>query len=236
MTQNHLHDGDAGSSAPIRVLLADDQTLIVAALTTILESQGDITVVATAATGAETVKAAQENSVDLAVLDIRMPDGDGIDAAAAMSRLYPQMRILMLTTFDDEELVSRALRVGVQGFLLKDAGPEGLIDAVRRVHAGASVLSPEVTGYVIEAFRQSERRGDEAMTLTDRSHNPLTPREADVLAGVARAETNAEIAAHLFIGEETVKTYVSRLLAKLGARDRVGLVVRAYESGLTGPR
>lgn len=219
---------------PVRVLLADDQALIVAALTTILQSRGDIRVVDTASTGAEAVDKAGEQAVDVAVLDIRMPGGDGIDAAAAIRRSHPEVRILMLTTFDDEELVARALRVGVQGFLLKDTAPDALIDAVHRVYAGASVLSPEVTGYVIDAFR----RNSEHPEHPDHPAQPsgllgtLTPRETDVLAGVARAETNAEIAAHLFIGEETVKTYVSRLLAKLGVRDRVGLAVRAHECGV----
>lgn len=216
---------------PVRVLLADDQALIVAALTTILQSRGDIRVVATASTGSEAVDKAGEQEVDVAVLDIRMPGGDGIDAAAAIRRSHPEVRILMLTTFDDEELVARALRVGVQGFLLKDTAPDALIDAVHRVHAGASVLSPEVTGYVIDAFRRNSEHPEHSAQPSGLL-GTLTPRETDVLAGVARAETNAEIAAHLFIGEETVKTYVSRLLAKLGVRDRVGLAVRAHECGV----
>ncbi|MCK7642622.1 response regulator transcription factor [Corynebacterium sp. CCM 8835] len=207
----------------IRVLLADDQPLVVQALEMTLSTQPDIEVVATAADGAEALEAVAAHRIDVAVLDIQMPRVDGIGVAREILARHPGVRVLMLTTFDAHELVRDALTKGVHGFLLKDCGPEALIDAVRRVDAGASVLSPGVTDYVLRVFR--------GHTPTPPAE-PLTDRERDVLAGIARARTNAEISADLHIGEATVKTYISRLLAKTGTRDRVGLALWARDHEL----
>lgn len=214
---------------PIRVLIADDQPLIVTALTTILGTQHNIDVVATASNGQKAIEAAQQWAIDVAVLDIQMPYVNGIDAAQAIKQHRESTKILMLTTFDSEDLVRRALEVGVQGFLLKDAGPEALIDAINRIYHGASVLSPEVTEYVINVFRVSS---PQPPSPCDTLVEALTPRELEVLKRVAQAETNAEIANYLYIGSETVKTYVSRLISKIGVRDRVGLAVWAHTSGI----
>lgn len=223
---------EARNDRPIRVLVADDQPLMVTALTTILNTQDDIEVVATAGNGREALEAAEKWHIDVAVLDIRMPHVNGIEAAQVMRQRKETTKVLMLTTFDSEELVRRALEIGVQGFMLKDSGPEALIDAIRRIHQGASVLSPGITEFVINVFRNSYLAASPTSVVPPTE--PLTPRELEVLKRVAHAETNAEIAAHLHIGAATVKTYVSRLIAKVGVRDRVGLAVWAHTSGNVG--
>lgn len=228
----HAH-GSQGSETrndrPIRVLVADDQPMMITALKTILNTQDDIEVVTTAGNGREAIEAAERWRIDVAVLDIRMPHLNGIEAAQIIRQRRETTKVLMLTTFDSEDLVRRALEIGVQGFMLKDSGPEALIDAIRRIHQGASVLSPGITEFVINVFRDSCVAES---TTTAPPVEPLTPRELEVLERVALAETNAEIAAHLHIGAATVKTYVSRLIAKLGVRDRVGLAVWAHTSGI----
>lgn len=227
-----MDDTNPGHSV-INVLLADDQPMMAMALKTILDSQQDIDVVATAGDGREAVEQARKFTIDIAVLDIRMPYLNGIEAARLIKDSVPGARILMLTTFDDENLVRQALDVGVQGFLLKDSGPDVLIDAVRKVHAGASVLSPAVTEFVIKGFRGSRPPDLPATALhANVDYEQLTCREKDILARVALAESNAEIAAHLHVGLSTVKTYISRLIAKLQVRDRVGLAVWAYQAGV----
>lgn len=230
-TQGRQIVGDR-NDRPVRVLVADDQPLMVTALKTILNTQDDIEVVVTAADGREAIEAAEKWHIDVAVLDIRMPHVNGIEAARVIQHRRETTRVLMLTTFDSEDLVRQALEVGVQGFMLKDSGPEALIDAIRRIHRGASVLSPGITEFVINVFRDSCRAA--STTPMAPPVEPLTPRELEVLERVAHAETNAEIAAHLHIGPATVKTYVSRLIAKLGVRDRVGLAVWAHSSGVVG--
>ena len=213
----------------IRVLLADDQAKLVAALSTILNAQDDIEVVATANTGSEAVTAALSHRTDVAILDIRMPGMDGIAAAQAILSRVPECRIIMLTTFNEEELVAQSIAAGAHGFLLKDADPEVLAGAVRDVAKGESVLASQVTGPVLEAYRTALTRGQ--LSAQERQGLSLvTRREMEVLSLIARGATNSEIAAEMVIAETTVKTHVSSLMSKLAARDRVALVLFAQRA------
>ena len=215
----------------IRVLLADDQAMLVAALSTILNAQDDIEVVATANTGSEAVTAALSHRTDVAILDIRMPGMDGIAAAQAILSRVPECRIIMLTTFNEEELVSQSIAAGAHGFLLKDADPEVLVGAVRDVAKGESVLASQVTGPVLEAYRTALTRGQ--LSAQERQGLSLvTRREMEVLSLIARGATNSEIAAEMVIAETTVKTHVSSLMSKLAARNRVALVLFAQRAGI----
>lgn len=215
----------------IRVLLADDQAMLVAALSTILNAQDDIEVVATANTGSEAVTAALSHRTDVAILDIRMPGMDGIAAAQAILSRVPECRIIMLTTFNEEELVAQSIAAGAHGFLLKDADPEVLVGAVRDVAKGESVLASQVTGPVLEAYRTALTRGE--LSAQERQGLSLvTRREMEVLSLIARGATNSEIAAEMVIAETTVKTHVSSLMSKLAARDRVALVLFAQRAGI----
>ncbi|WP_353813465.1 response regulator [Agromyces sp. SYSU T00266] len=220
----------APTAAPIRVVLADDEAMVRAGLRMLLEHQPDIVVVGEAADGLDAVAAVRRTRPDVVLLDIRMPRSDGITAAREILE-GTDARVVILTTFDDDEQLAAALRVGVSGFLLKVAPPEQLLAAVRSVAAGNALLDPAVTVRVIESFAAAPRvRPDLAARLAT-----LTERERDVLVEVSAGYSNAEIAARLYLGETTVKTYVSRALAKLGLRDRVQAVVFAYESGLVRP-
>lgn len=213
----------------IRVLLADDQAMLVAALSTILNAQDDIEVVATANTGSEAVTAALSHRTDVAILDIRMPGMDGIAAAQAILSRVPECRIIMLTTFNEEELVAQSIAAGAHGFLLKDADPEVLVGAVWDVAKGESVLASQVTGPVLEAYRTALTRGQ--LSAQERQGLSLvTRREMEVLSLIARGATNSEIAAEMVIAETTVKTHVSSLMSKLAARDRVALVLFAQRA------
>ena len=215
----------------IRVLLADDQAMLVAALSTILNAQDDIEVVATANTGSEAVTAALSHRTDVAILDIRMPGMDGIAAAQAILSRIPECRIIMLTTFNEEELVAQSIAAGAHGFLLKDADPEVLVGAVRDVAKGESVLASQVTGPVLEAYRTALTRGQ--LSAQERQGLSLvTRREMEVLSLIARGATNSEIAAEMVIAETTVKTHVSSLMSKLAARDRVAMVLVAQRAGI----
>lgn len=217
----------------IRVLLADDQPMLVSALATILSSQPDIDVVATCADGEQAVAAVRQGGIDIAILDIRMPVKDGIAALQEISRIDPHVRVLMLTTFNVPDLIERALAAGAQGFLLKDAEPEVLLQAVRSIHRGESVLSSGVTGHVIEAWRQQLCNPAQPLAAeVQQGLSLLTPREAEILTSIAQGKTNPEIAAQFVISETTVKTHVSHLLAKLHCRDRVALVILAREAGV----
>lgn len=219
------------SRSRIRVLLADDQAMLLSALSTILTAQEDIEVAATAATGADAVAAALSHHIDVAILDIRMPGMDGIGAAQAILERKPECRIIMLTTFNDEELVARSISAGAHGFLLKDADPEVLVTAVRNVAQGESVLAAGVTGPVLEAYRSALTR--ENLSAQERQGLSLvTRREMEVLSLIARGATNAEIAVDMVIAETTVKTHVSALMSKLAARDRVALVLLAQRAGV----
>lgn len=214
----------------MRVLLADDQPMLLSALTTILNTQPDIQVVATASNGEEAVEQVKTVNIDVAVLDIRMPVLDGISAARHILPLGP--KVIMLTTFDDDELVQAAIEAGAHGFLLKDAEPDVLAGAVRTVARGESVLSSGVTGRVLEWVRDGVDRGNALSVFERQALSLLTPREVEVLAEIGAGANNAEVAQRLFIAETTVKTHVKSLLAKLGARDRVALVLVAQRAGL----
>ncbi|WP_027860520.1 response regulator transcription factor [Marmoricola sp. URHB0036] len=214
----------------IRVVLADDQPLVRTGLRMILSDQEDIEVVGEAADGAQAIEICAERNPDVVLMDVRMPGVDGIDATRAVTAAKDPPRVLVLTTFDLDDIVYDALRAGASGFLLKDAPEERLITAIRVVADGGSLFAPSVTRRLIEEF--SRRR---APSREPEAFGSLTDRETEVLAHLARGESNAEIAAALFVTENTVKTHVARLLMKLGLRDRVQAVVLAYESGLVQP-
>ncbi len=216
----------------IRVLLADDQVLVRTGLRTILEDAGGFDVVGEAGDGGEAVVRSAELHPDVVLMDIRMPNLDGIDATRRI-RAQPQPpRVLVLTTFDLDEYVYAGLRAGASGFLLKDALAADLVSAIRAVVAGDAVVAPSATRRLIERFLDSGRLPDEH---AEQRLAVLTEREREVLALMARGLSNAEIAGQLFLSEGTVKTHVSHLLGKLGLRDRVQAVVLAYETGLIRP-
>ena len=218
-------------TTPVRVVLADDQALLRATFRLLLDATDDIEVVGEAATGAEAVAVTRSARADLVLMDLRMPDVDGIEGARRVLARCPGVKVVVLTTFDEDEYVEAALRAGVSGFLLKVAPPERLIDAVRTVAAGGGLLDPGVTRRVIESFAAAPPlRTRRAETL-----EALTERERDVLRLIGRGLSNSEIAAELYLGETTVKTHVSNVLAKLGLRDRVQAVVAAYETGHVRP-
>ena len=217
----------------IRVLLADDQALVRGGLRKIVETEQDLTVVAEAADGMQAVDAARAAKPDVAVLDIRMPQLDGIEATRRIvAALGDEVRVLMLTTFGLDEYVFDALRAGASGFMLKDAPPEELLDAIRVVAGGAALLAPAVTRAVVAEFarRSPVSEADRSPRLEE-----LTDREREVLLLLTRGRSNAEIAADLVVSDATVKTHVAHVLMKLGVRDRVQAVIFAYESGLVAP-
>jgi DNA-binding NarL/FixJ family response regulator len=213
----------------VRVLLADDQELVRAGFRMILETQADIEVVGEAGDGVEAVAATRRERPDVVLMDIRMPNLDGLQATKQILATGSRSRVLILTTFDLDEYVYQALAAGASGFLLKNAPPEQLIDAVRVVAAGDALLSPSITRRVIEQFTRLPPPGGTGVVAG------LTAREREVLMLVARGMSNAEIAAQLFVSDATVKSHVAHLLAKLQLRDRVQAVVVAYESGLIRP-
>jgi DNA-binding NarL/FixJ family response regulator len=215
----------------IRLVIADDQALVRDGFCSILNREPDIEVVAEAADGAQAVAAVNRTHPDVALLDVRMPVMDGLQAGRRILAASGAPRVLMLTTFDADEYVYEALRGGASGFLLKDVRSGQLVEAVRTVAAGQSLLSPPITRKLIERFILA----GPAVPAAARELSELTPREREVLLLIAEGLANAEIAARLFLSEATVKTHVNRLLAKLGLRDRVQAVVLAYESGLILP-
>lgn len=223
----------------IRVLLADDEAMIRAGLRTILSSADDVEVVAEAADGRAAITLARTHRPDVAVLDIRMPQLDGLAAAEELRRTVPETGVLMLTTFGEDEYITAALAAGVSGFLLKSGDPAELIAAVRAVHDGAAYLSPRVAARVIRLLDDGGR--DPAGSVTGRRRARaeelvarLSPRERDVLALVGAGLSNGEIGSRLFLVEGTVKAYVSSALARLGVRNRVQAAVLAHEAGLVG--
>ena len=217
-------------TAPLRVVVVDDQALMRTGFRMILESAG-IDVVAEAADGREALDIVRQSRPDVVLMDIRMPELDGVEATRQLCA-DPDVhsRVLILTTFDLDEYVYSALRAGAAGFLLKDTPPEQLIDAVRVVADGESLLAPSVTRRLVEEFARNAPATTSAPGIEE-----LTERETEVLVAMARGLSNAEIAAALFVGETTVKTHVGRVLMKLSVRDRVQAVVIAYESGLVRP-
>ncbi|TFV60803.1 response regulator transcription factor [Geodermatophilus sp. DF01-2] len=215
----------------IRVVLVDDQAMVRTGLRMVLAAEPDIEVVGEAADGVAGVRVVTEQRPDVVLLDVRMPGVDGLEAARRIVAAELPTKVVVLTTFDEDEYVAAALRAGVSGFLLKVAPPEDLVAAVRTVAAGQGLLDPAVTLRVIETFAATPAPGPQRAGALAQ----LTERETDVLALVAAGLSNAEIAARLYLGEATVKTHVSRVLLKLGLRDRVQAVAFAYERGLVRP-
>ncbi len=213
----------------IRVVVVDDQALVRGGFAMVLNHQDDVEVVAEAGTGVEAIEAARRHRPDVILMDIRMPDMDGLEAT---SRILEEadwgVRVLILTTFDPDEYVYRALRAGASGFVLKDIPPADLVSAVRTVADGGALLAPSITRRLIGQF--AERLAVDS--AVSRRLERLTEREREVVAAIARGSSNAEICEELFIGAATVKSHVSSILTKLGLRDRTQIVVFAYESGL----
>lgn len=219
----------------LSVLLADDAAMVRAGFAALLDAQPDVRVVGQATTGGEAVAQAARLRPDVVLMDVRMPEMDGIEATRRISApsfpASPPPRILMLTTFDIDDYVHDALQAGASGFLLKDASPEELVHAVRVVAAGDALLSPGITRRMIEQFAARRPRAPrDAALLTQ-----LTDREREVLMLIAQGRSNKEVGEELFISDHTVKTHVGRLLTKLGVRDRVQLVILAYDNGLVSP-
>jgi len=211
-----------------RVLLADDQALVRSGFRMILEARADMEVVGEAENGLEAVALTEEARPDVVVMDVRMPELDGIEATRRIAAGGGNTRVLILTTFDLDEYVYAAIRAGASGFLLKDVQPAQLVDAIRVVAAGDALLAPTVTRRLLETFATALP----ASPAADAALDALSPREREVLTLMAGGLANAEIAERLFVSEATVKSHVSSILRKLGVRDRVQAVVAAYETGL----
>jgi DNA-binding NarL/FixJ family response regulator len=217
----------------IRIVLVDDQELVRTGFRMVLDAQADMSVVGEAADGEAALSLLRGVAADVAVMDVRMPRLDGVEATRRICQAGERPRVLMLTTFDLDEYAFAALRAGASGFLLKDAPPAELLFAIRAVHSGDAVVAPSTTRRLIDRFAP--------LLPTDASPAPpaldcLTEREREVLAHVAQGLSNAEIAQRLYVSEATVKTHVGRVLSKLGLRDRVQAVVLAYETGLVRAR
>ena len=214
----------------IRVLTVDDQPLIRMGFRMVLESEDDLVVVGEASDGAEAIDLSTRLRPDVVLMDVRMPGLDGIAATERILAAQPEIRILVLTTFDLDEYAFGALRAGASGFLLKDTHPQELVAAIRAVHRGDAVMSPRVTRRMVDLLSARLPREDAGAL----GAAGLTEREHDVLVAIADGLSNAEIAARLVVTESTVKTHVGRVLAKIGARDRVHAVIFAYEHGVVG--
>jgi DNA-binding NarL/FixJ family response regulator len=217
----------------ISVLLTDDQAMVRSGLRALLDAEDDIEVVAEAADGAQALELAARLLPNVVVMDIRMPVLDGVEATRRLAADpdLAQVRVLVLTTYDDDELVFRALRAGAGGFLLKDADPGDLVNGIRVVASGEALLSPAVTRRLVEAFVARPEPAVGPLSMLE----PLTDREREVVALVGTGLSNGEIATQLFISPATARTHVSRAMGKIGARDRAQMVVFAYESGLVVP-
>ena len=220
-------------SEKVRVLIVDDQSLVRAGFRMILDAESEIEVVGEAADGLEAVIAARDTAPDVILMDVRMPNVDGLEATRRLLDGKSEgPRILILTTFDLDEYVYEALRAGASGFLLKDTPPEQLVEAIHVVASGEALLSPSITRRVIEEF---VARPPESVRKPPEELSELTARELEMLRYLARGLSNAEIAKEAFVSETTVKTHVARILMKLGLRDRVQAVVFAYETGIVQP-
>ncbi|MFU8874963.1 response regulator [Micromonospora sp. SL4-19] len=216
----------------VRVVLADDQPLVRSALRMVINDAADLDVAGEASTGVEAIQLATDLQPDVVVMDIRMPGTDGIDATRAITGQPDAPRIVVLTTFDHDEYIYAALRAGASGFLVKDMALDDILTAIRVVAAGDALIAPSVTRRLIQEFASRPEPAPQPRPVV----NGITERERELLTLVGRGLSNTEIAAEMFISVTTVKTYVTRLLAKLGARDRVHLVIIAYETGLVAPR
>jgi DNA-binding NarL/FixJ family response regulator len=211
-----------------RVVVVDDQRLVRAGLTSLLSTQSDLEVVAEAGDGDEAVQVVRETRPDVVLMDVQMPGTDGIEATARLAD--EPCRVVMLTTFDLDDHVYAAMKAGASGFLLKDAPPEALVDAVRAAARGDGPLAPAITRRLVDEMVRRPPPGRSPAEI-----EALTPRERDVLGEIAHGRSNGEIAGRLFLSEATVKTHVTRILTKLGLRDRSQAVVLAYECGLVRP-
>ncbi|NUP67483.1 MAG: response regulator transcription factor [Nonomuraea sp.] len=211
----------------IRVMLVDDQELLRASLRTVLSADERIEVTHDVADGGEAIEVVRRHRLDVVLMDIRMPRVDGVAATAEIVRIAPETRVLMLTTFDDDDLVVAAIRAGASGYLTKDVRPAGLAQAVVDVASGTAALAPGVAATVLDLVRQAPIRRAAAL-------DGLTPREAEVFDLLARGRSNSEICAALVLSENTVKSHVRAVLQKLDLRDRVHVVIHAYENGLVG--
>ncbi|AUZ88802.1 response regulator [Arthrobacter sp. MDT1-48-3] len=230
MTTQHSTPG-----TPIRVLLADDQPLLRMGFRLILEGEPDLEIVGEASTGTEAVRLAAELMPDVVLMDVRMPQGDGIEATRQITASGSRSRIIILTTFDLDEYAFAGLQAGASAFLLKDVAPEDLVHAVRVVASGDAVVAPRVTQRLLETYVRSLPPAQTATRVPDRRLTELTPREREVLEAIAGGLSNAELAARFFLSEATIKTHVRRILTKLDLRDRVQAVVYAYENGIVVP-
>jgi len=236
----------------IKVALVDDQQLVRAGFRMLIDSQPDLQVVAEAGDGAEAIRSLTATPADVVLMDVRMPVLDGIAATSALTSQNPNVKVIVLTTFDLDEYVLSAIRAGASGFLLKDAEPEVLLSAIRTVYLGDAVIAPSATKRLLSHLIVSPGKlvldavpGQHSPETTlgtgqnptplDRAIASLTSRELEVLKLIAKGRSNTEIAAELFVSETTVKTHVGRIFMKLGARDRVQAVVAAYEAGLVAP-
>lgn len=233
-TVSETEDATSADSTPIRVLLVDDQSLIRMGFRMVLESADDIEVVGEAADGDTGMKMVKALKPDVVLMDVRMPNMNGIEATAEIVAAYPDVKVLILTTFDLDEYAFGALRAGASGFLLKDAKPEELIAAIRNVAHGDATISPRVTRRMLEMFAPM-LPGEEESDAEDTDLsllNSLTERETEVLKLIAEGYTNQEIAERLFISMTTVKTHVGNILEKIGAQNRVQAVIFAFQHGL----
>ncbi|MEI5676199.1 MULTISPECIES: response regulator transcription factor [unclassified Nocardioides] len=222
-------------SDPIRVFLVDDQQMVRAGFTMLVDSQPDLQVVGEAGDGADALEQLRVTPADVVLMDVRMPRMDGVEATRLLAARPDAPRVIVLTTFDLDEYAFAAIKAGAAAFLLKDAAPPDLLNAIRSVHAGDAVVAPSTTRRLLEHFAAALPDAPSAApTGPDPRLAVLTEREREVLVLVGRGLSNTELAAHLVVAEATVKTHVSRLLAKTGSRDRVQLVVLAYEAGLVG--
>ena len=230
---------DDHAPASVRVLVADDQRAVREALATVLDAEAGIVVVGLASDGDEAVELAHRLSPDVVLMDLRMPNVDGVAATRRLAAELPGTRVVVLTTFADDSNIMDALEAGATGFLTKDAGREQIALAVRSAAAGQSVLDPTAQASLLRAASSSDR-SHPALPSTPASHPPplpdgLTQREADVLQGIASGRTNAEIATELYISEVTVKSHINHLFAKIGSRSRAEAVTYAYSHGLVTP-
>ncbi len=219
-------------SSPIRVVLADDQDLIRAGFRMILSVEDDMEVVAEASDGREAVALTTQQVPDVVLMDVQMPEMDGIEATREIMARTRATKVVILTTFDSDEYLFESLQAGASGFLLKNSDPDDLVSAIRSIADGHALLAPEVTRRVISRFARTPGK----VVADSARMDELTERERDVLVLMARGFSTAEIATELILGEATIKTHVSRILMKLDVRDRVKAVVAAYESGLVSPR
>lgn len=219
-------------TAPIRVLLVDDQELVRAGFMMVIDAQPDIDVVGEASDGAVAVDLLRHTVVDVVLMDVRMPRMDGVEATRKIGEFADPPRVLILTTFDLDEHAYTGLKAGASGFFLKDAPPADLLSAIRAVHSGEAVVAPSTTRRLLDRFVPSLPDAD---APDSNRLDGLTEREREVLEQIAHGLSNAEIGASLYVSEATVKTHVGRILTKLGLRDRVQAVVLAYETGLVRP-